>query len=591
VKTSGTEKLGDRWLAAEPVYLSDLDKCQPQDSLSTEARRGHWRLLEYEADALSGVMLVAGTLTGAPEVRYPLRFSGWHAISIGVFGGYYPPGQLLVRLSSDYTFSMLTLPDHETTAWYRQYHGEHLWELYWKMADLTDRELVLGQVTWRTGPGNGPGDFSSTETMIAYIKVVPMSEQKVVAYQADLARQDIRRLFTHNDAGIHSQCPTTEEEIRRHVERYRDTDFSRIYWEAGMGDRLNYFGQTGKVAPHSSPEGFTRQHDRITDQSWRILRQKGIDPFRVALDHAHEIGLEFHAGYRVSGFHFPPPYDHYDQGPSFYRDHPELRGRDRSGNPTPRIAYTYQETRRYVISLLVEIADYPVDGVCLQYNRRLPLVEYEPSLLEGFRAEYGEDPRQLDERDARWLKYRARVLTQFMREVREAMDAVAETQGRTQRIEVSAIVTNSEQENLSYGLDLRAWVDEGLVDTLIPYSSHPNFNSNDDAWIDLRDVEFFVSLTENTRCKLALNIMPRNMSAKAYRERAAQLYRAGIENLFFWDGGMERAQRTGASHVMRRLGHRDEIEAWSRAGEPSLEAPSMRLHKLGGWDYSYVSPG
>ena len=579
----GIKNLGDNWLLAKPVYLTDLDSCQPKSALSNETLSGHWRLLEYEADSLSGVMLVAGTETAAPEVVYPLNLSGWHSVSVGVFGGYHPPGQLLLRLSGAETFSLLTLPEHETTPWQRQYEGEHLWELFWKMADLSGQDLVLSQLSWPAGPESK----KSSEAMIAYIKVVPMSAEEVDAYQADLGRTDTRRLFTHNDAGIHTHLPTTEEEIRRHVEHYRDTDFSRIYWEAGSGDRMNYFSKIAKTPPYSGPEKLTREHERITDESWRILLRKGIDPFQVVLDHAHEIGLEFHAGYRVSGFHYPPPYDHFDYGPSFYKYHPELRGHDREGNVTPRISYAYPETQRFVVSLLSEIASYPVDGICLAYNRRLPLVDYEPPLLEGFKAEYGEDPTQLDERDGRWIKYRAGVLTQFMREVRQAMDAAA--QGK--RIEVSAIVTSSEEENLFYGLDLKTWIDEKLVDTLIPYSSNPDFNSTVDSWTDPGDAEYFISLTKDTECKLALNIMPREMKAQAYRKRAASLYEAGVEYLFFWDSGLERAQRTGASHVMRRLGHRDEIAAWIEAGEPSLGIPTFHLRKLGGWDFTFVSPG
>ena len=580
---------GDAWLSAEPIYLSDLSRCRPESALSRQIRGGHWRLLDYEADPVSGVMLVASTETGAPEVMCPLGASGWHAVSIGVFGGYSEPGQIRVKLGGDETFTVLTMPRHETTPWYRQYQGEHLWELFWRVADLTDQQLVLGQLTWPSGYGDG--SLESTESMVAYIKLVPLTDEELEAYRADNAQQDTRTLFTHNDSGIHSQCPTTEEEIRRRVERYRDTDFARIYWEAGMGDRVSYFSEIGTVPPLSDSDELTRRAERTVNESWRILREKGIDPFRIALEHAHEIGLEFHAGYRVSGFHFPPPYDHFNQKAFFYRDHPELRGLGRDGQPSPRISYTYPETRQFVISLLKEIATYPVDGISLQYNRRLPVIEYEPPLLEGFQAEYCEDPLTLDEKDPRWLKYRARVMTQFMREVREAMDEASETQGRKRPIEVSAIVTSSEDENLFYGLDLEAWVEEGLIDTLIPYSSNPNFNSNDDAWTDPKDAAFFVSLTKDTSCRLALNIMPRQLSGEAYRKRVAPLYEAGVEHFFFWDGGMERAEGTGAAHVMARLGHREEIEAWIEAGEPNLSVSSMDLHKLGGWDFKYVSPG
>ena len=588
----GTENLGDTSFGADPVYLTDMGACRPANALSPETGRGRWRTLPYETDELSGVMLIGSTEAGAPDVTYPLEVSGWHAVSIGVFGGYQEPNQVLARLTGDETFTVLRLQRHETTPWYRQYAGEPIWEIFWKVADLTDRQIVIGQQTWRTASGEGPGSHQSIESMLAYIKLVPLSDSEVAAHQADLTRTENRRLFTHNDAGVHSHLPTTAEEIRRNLEEYRNTDFSRIYWEAGYGDQMNYFSEVGSV--RGSVSGERREgpfSQYITDESWRILREKGIDPFRVALEYAHEIGMEFHAGLRVSGFNFPPPYDH-NRGPSFFRNHPELRGTDRAGRPNPRLAYTYQETRQYVLSLVREFASkFPVDGIALLFNRRLPVVDYEPPLVEGFKSEYGEDPRQIDERDPRWLQYRSRVMTQFMRQVREAMDQVAEETGRTSPIGVSTIVTNSRDENLYYGLDMDTWVKEGLVDTLIPYSSNPNFNSNDPSWEDVSDAEYWIALTKGTSTELALNIMPRQMSAEEYRRRLAPLYEAGVEHLYFWDGAMGRAHNTGASHVMRRLGHKEEVAAWVEAGEPGLAAPQMWLRKLGDWDFAYVSPG
>ncbi len=72
-------------------------------------------------------------------------------------------------------------------------------------------------------------------------------------------------------------------------------------------------------------------------------------------------------------------------------------------------------------------------------------MEYEPPVVEGFKGKYGQDPRQLDERDPRWLSYRATFLTEFMREVREAMNEVAKEQKRSKPLEISAIVMRNEE--------------------------------------------------------------------------------------------------------------------------------------------------
>ncbi len=588
---TGGQTFSEWTFAADPIYVSDLERCQPESALSQRARHGSWRVLPYEADVVAGTMLIARSENAAPEVAYPLQKDGWHAISVGVFAGYHERNGVLVRLSDNPVFTILRARPHQTTPWYRQYHGEQIWEIPWKVADLTGQQIYLKQHAWWHGMGDRRGSFDSAEAMVAYIKLVPLSQAEVAAHQADLRRTDTRRLFTHNDAGVIGEGSTTPDDVRRYLELYRDTDFSRIYWCAGSGDRLNYLSKIGLSPPFwFDEEDFAPRSERASNATWLAFREQGIDPFRVVLDHAHAIGLEFHATYRVSGFRHPPPHDRV-QRTSFYLDHPELRGTSRGGQPSPRISYAFSETRSYVISLLREMAEFPVDGISLQFNRRLPVIEYEPPVVEAFKAEHGEDPFSLDERNPRWLAYRATFMTEFMRELRAAMDAVVEEQGRTQRIEISTVVTNSEEENLYYGLDLRAWVEQGLVDTLIPYSSHPNFNSNEPSWTDVRDAEFFIALTQGTTTKLALNLMPRQMSGAEYRRRAAALYAAGVEHLFFWDGALERAQSTGASHVVRRLGHREEIQAWIEAGEPSPAAPTTRLRTLGGWDFSYVSPG
>ena len=239
------------------------------------------------------------------------------------------------------------------------------------------------------------------------------------------------------------------------------------------------------------------------------------------------------------------------------------------------------------------MAQRPIDGVCLLYNRRMPLVEYEPLVVEEFKQEFGDNPRELDAHDPRWLSYRAGVLTTFMREVRDAMDQETHTQGRAKRIKVSAVVGGTEQENLVNGMDLAVWVGEALVDTLIPYTSGANYDSNTMAWTDPKQLEFFVELVRGTSCILAPNLMPRHMTPDAFRRRAVTVYSAGVEHMFFWDcaGGSGRANCRAMWNALRRLGHRDEIDAWRASGESDLSGSRMDLRKLGDWDLSYVTPG
>jgi hypothetical protein len=583
-----TDRLRDRWLDAKPTYISDLRAASPEDAVLEEPARGKWHALDYEADGMSGTMLIAGPETGAPEVELSLDVDGWHAVSIGVFDDSRTPLRFLTRLSGDETFDVLALADSGG-------RDSRLTELYWKTTDLTNQGLVLAQEAWQVAQGDGPGAIAASEARIAYIKLVPLFPADIHALEADRDREDTRLVFAHNDAHtVHfASRPTTAEEIRRHIEPYRDSDISRLYWEAGIGDLVFYNSDIGTMPTADGLDDFYRQGDRILAESWRAFRDKGIDPFEIALDYAHEIGLEFHASYRPAGFRFPAPHEQFNRGAQFYLDHPELRGTDRHGNETPRIAYSYPETRSFVVSLLKEMAGYAVDGISVLYNRRPPLVEYETPLVEGFKKEHGQDPRRLDPNDPRWLSYRCGALTQFHRELRAAVDEAAKGRGLDHRLEITAVVMSSEEENLVNGMDLRTWISEGLVDTIVPYASVLNLDSMADSWTDISDLDFFIDITLGTACKLAPNLMPREISSEDYRTRAAAIYNAGAENIFLWDTDAQqpRLASPGPWDVAKRLGHRNEIESWIRAGQPNLAVPTRSVTKLGDWDLGYSTPG
>ena len=585
---------GDRGFSQPPIYLTNLDRCTPADALTPVPRRHAWRTLPYSTNEFSGVMLLAGPETAARAITCQLNATGWHAVSIGVYPFWSEPEgrqlELQLKLTGPGPFTVLSHPRVPFAS-----HSEWLHEMFWAVADLTGRDLVIAQPTARSSPGDGPGSFLGQPARIAYVKLVPLTPAEVRAVTTDRSGSETRRLYAHQDAhGPHSAWRlTSAAEIQREVEPYRYTDFSRLYWECGSGDLMNHFTQIGRIPAYDGLDDFARQADRFNAESWRILRDRGIDPLRVAADHARDVGIELHASYRVAGFHYPPPLDHFNHGDAVYDRRPEWRGVDREGRRTPRFAYTYPEVRAYVISLLREVVQYPVDGVCMLYNRRLPLVEYEPQLVEGFRTEHGVDPRTLDSLDPAWLRYRSGVLTQFHRELRAAMDEETRRQGRSRRLQISAVVASSEAENLKFGVDPRAWVAEGLVDTLIPYSSAPNFNSSVDAWADPRAIDYFLNIARGSNTVVAPNMMPRQVSPEHLRQRASGLYRAGVQHLFFWDcaGGSGRANYADMWSALRRLGHKDEIENWRAAGEPELSLPRHEMRSLGDWNLDYQTPG
>jgi hypothetical protein len=123
-------------------------------------------------------------------------------------------------------------------------------------------------------------------------------------------------------------------------------------------------------------------------------------------------------------------------------------------------------------------------------------------------------------------------------------------------------------------------------------------------------------MVRGTDVTLALDILPRWMTAGDYRRKAVELYDAGVENLFFWDSyGRVNYMDQFAWNALRQLGHRDEVRAWVRrdhasyptswvvpedaekvhawlaAGMPPLGPTSVILEKVADWDLATGTPG
>ncbi len=587
--------ISDRGFQAKPIYLADLDRCAPADAWSSEAAPGRWRRLPYETADFKGAMMTAGPETRAPRLTYPLRAEGWHAISIGIHAtghGEGEDGELLVRLSGDETFSILTWGPSHLDGHTRR---KQLEEVFWKVADLSGQQIVFSQLTVRVHPEEGPGALRCRPARVAYIKLVPLNQAESQELLSERAGGRQRRLFAHEDShGPHYIYRlTTAEQIRRGIEPYRDTDFSRMYWESGGGDLLHYFTNIGRLPDAPGMQDFGRVGDRLMAESWRSFRAQGLDPFEVAIEHTHALGMEFHASYRLAAWTYPPPLDH-DYRDGMFARHPELHCLDRDGQPLPRLSFAFRETQDYVLALLREMCSFPIDGVCLLFNRRPPYLAYETPLIDGFERAHGQDPRMLPDDDPEWLDFRAGVMTDFMRRVRRELDEVARQQGRAKAFDLSACVLGLPTENRYFGLDLDLWAREGLIDTLIPYSAATlAMPIETDTWTSAEEIEPFVRAVHGTQCVLAPNVMPRHMPPADLRRLADMVYDAGADHLFFWDcaGPHGRANYREMWDALRRLGHRAEIKAWRQAGESSLSATTLPLESLGGWDMGVIAPG
>ena len=541
------------------VYVTDLSVCTPAAALSVRRQKYHWQTISYETEEFSGVMLSTGPETEAPEVTLPLGVTGWHAVFIGLWG---TEGQdvwgegtnqdtVKVRLSDNPCFTRIAReePDYFTFD-----------ERFWIYADLTGRDIVFGQQMsgW------------PARAYPAYVKLVPLSDAEVEAIQSERQRENTKTLIgiaCEGDDYLGNLRPTTREEIWELVEPYRDTDFRQLFWCVGSGGDICTYPTRIGALQNVEREDRSRPFDRVKGEALSILLGKGIDPLEEAVSHAHKLGLEMNAQLRMGAFQAAPPLEGTYTGPVWGR-HPEWHCIDIDGREIARMSYAFEGMQDYVLSLLLELAGYDVDGVCMTWVRGAPYVLYEKPLVEGFKAKTGKDPRDLPEDNEEYLRYRAGFMTAFARKVRRAMDERGRQRGR--KVELLTHVLNDEDANLFYGFDVETWVREGLIDTLIPYPWREK---------DI-DVAYFAGITGGTSVSLRPEIMPRSMPPEQFRRHALDFYDKGAEGFCFWDTEGRHLRRAEWS-MMQRLGHRNDLAGWND-GEGEFFR-SIKLRSLGGY--------
>jgi len=538
---------------------SDMSLCTPASALSKVNKAGHWTLIPYEADEVSGVMIGAGSRAGAPEVTLPLGVSGWHAIHLGFWNPHheYDGGTTVrLKLTGDPCFEALSDFNNDGAAaapvlW----DGAELQECFFRHADLTGKDLIIAQ--------QSKGE--PRKAYIAYFKLIPLGQGEVDAIRKDRANRSHRILIATNDGAslFHHKACTTREELLEQVELYRHSDFGKVSWAVCYGDKTNYPSRvgcslTGELAECDTT--FSSSQRNLHDSLGALISQ-GLIPVQVALEHVHEMGLKFDAMFRMGITGHIPPGGRYTEGLVARR--PDLRMLAKDGTALEKASYAFPDVREFMLSLIREVIEnYDIDGVDLGWVRGPRFVGYETPFVEDFMTEYGEDPRNLDENDIRAQRLRARYLTDFTRSVRRLLKDLGDERGR--KIELSAWVYTA-QTSLFNGLDVETWLKEDLLDSVVG-----------------GDLGEFLPLAKAHQCKFYLGNRDIDAVLKGHEE--------GVDGFAFWDlnipifGYSQELPDSWA--VTRRMGHRQDVATFAKE-LPTMK--KMRLKTVGGFDICHAT--
>ncbi|MDP7741515.1 MAG: hypothetical protein QGF67_08750 [Lentisphaeria bacterium] len=530
------------------VYLSDMSKCLPQSALSRTPQSKHWRLVEYESATVSGTMMVAASLSDTPDVEYPLEVTGWHAVYIGYATQMHGEHSAFkARLKHDPCF--VTIADDEPDG----LEVMTMRETFWRYADLTGESIIIGQHTTQVGlPATGGGRHWGG---VAFVKLEPLSESQVAAIQADRADPGRRNIIASNDGGfVGWRNATTESDILEQVELYRDSDVGRIDWSVVSGEITKYPSKIGDNLHERNTDEAASVYAKALVDNLRTLIDKDLVPHKVAMKHAHGMGMKFYYMFRMA------------LGPSsgnLFTDRPELCMLDRDGTRLPKMSFAFPEVRQCVLDLMEEVIDDEVDGINICWIRGLRVIGYEQPVIDAFEKEYGEDIRSVPEDDERICQIQAGFMTDFMRQVRHVADAAGEKRGRP--LAICAMVGSTLAGALRDACDIKTWVDEKLVDEMISAAVLTRY-------LQANGVKEIIYAGPNGRDE--------------YLRSTIILAETGADGLFIWD--VNHVHDLAAHWAMiRRMGHTEEI---IDGRDEKLNVKRIPLKTLDGIDVCHTQP-
>ena len=238
-----------------------------------------------------------------------------------------------------------------------------------------------------------------------------------------------RNLY-YNDARHHylfvTEPPMSLEDAQRPVDEVAGTAIDTFTYAVARRDGLFYPSKVGMrfggdILPLGNASWWRAWHNM------QSLMDQELDPLLVLIDRAHEKGMSFIACLRVGAF-----------------GEMDATLNVRSGGSGLALA----QVRDHALAVARELAqDYPLDGIELDFTD--PSGPAASTLLGYFVAEH--------------LPVLTPVMTEWVRSVAQVMRERRGNPGV-----VGARIYPTEQVNLGAGLDVKTWLQEGLIDYVAP---------------------------------------------------------------------------------------------------------------------------
>ena len=212
---------------------------------------------------------------------------------------------------------------------------------------------------------------------------------------------------------------------------------------------------------------------------WRVaenlkaLWSKGFDPFEIQIGEAKRLGIDYWLQIRMNDWH------HVDTrtgkvyrliGSRFYEEHPEyLIGKEGVKGWPETLQTTFALFQDFVHPEVRQLRLSVAEEACERYD--VAGFEYDFMRCPGY-FKYGEEEAN------------THLMTQLIRDTRSILDRIGTKKGKV--LGLSVRVPNTIEGALRLGLDVRNWIEEDLVDIVVPSTFFAADTEEDiSEWADL----------------------------------------------------------------------------------------------------------
>jgi len=271
--------------------------------------------------------------------------------------------------------------------------------------------------------------------------------------------------------------PHTVDRVANALDYLRGSQVDCLCWCLSAGDIAfswasdvvdNAFDMAAKD-PNLNLAGMTHGRNLMLG-----LHRQGIDYLPRLIELTHERGLTFVGSFRMNDSHHKSR-PHGILASTFWHEHQDWRLWEVTYGRTYYNAcldYSYPEVRQVRLDCIEEVMErYDLDGIELDWCRN-------PFAFQPSEA---------------WEK--RHILTDFTHEIRAIIDQAAERRGRQAGLIIRVPLQDWRREH--GGIDIEAWIEQGLADVLVMSYSTNNYNADFSRWMAFcaeHDVLFYPSV-------------------------------------------------------------------------------------------------